>query len=158
MSTLLRWDPISRTQWNPFKDRSDLENRLATMLASRAATGDGGKEAMTVAEWSPLVDIIEDEKQFLIRAELPDMKKEQVKLTVENDVLTISGERKYEQETTEHKHHRIERAYGSFMRSFSVPDDADPDKVTADFKDGILQIKMAKSESKKPKHVDVKIA
>ena len=120
MNTLLRWDPISRTQWNPFKDRGELESRLATMLASRAATGDGGKEAMTVAEWSPLVDIMEDEKQFLIRAELPDMKKEQVKLTVENDVLTISGERKYEKETTGHKHHRIERAYGSFMRSFST--------------------------------------
>ena len=104
MNTLLRWDPITRTQWNPFKDGGELESRLAMMLASRAATGDGGKEAMTVAEWSPLVDIIEDEKQFLIRAELPDMKKEQVKLTVENDVLTISGERKYEKETTEHKH------------------------------------------------------
>jgi HSP20 family protein len=71
-----------------------LESRLATMLAARATTDDGRKETMTVAEWSPLVDIMEDEKQFLIRAELPDMKKEQVKLTVENDVLTISGERK----------------------------------------------------------------
>src|SRR4029078_4368995 len=118
MNTLLRWDPISRTQWNPFTDRGELESRLATMLASRAATGDGGKEAMTVAEWSPLVDIMEDEKQFLIRAELPDMKKEQVKLTVENDVLTISGERKYEKDTTEHKHHPLARAYRDVMAGF----------------------------------------
>ena len=82
MNTLLRWDPISRTRWNPFKDRDELESRLATMFATREATGNGGKEALTVAEWSPLVDIREDEKEYLIQAELPDMKKEDVRLTV----------------------------------------------------------------------------
>ena len=158
MNTLLRWDPISRTQWYPFKDRDELESRLATMLASRAATGDGGKEAMTVAEWSPLVDIIEDEKQFLIRAELPGMKKEQVKLTVENDVLTISGERKFEQEDKGTKHHRIERAYGSFVRSFSLPEDSDGGKVTADYKDGMLHVHLPKSEKAKPKAIEIKVA
>ena len=71
MNTLLRWDPISRTRWNPFKDRDELENRLATMLAAREVTGNGGKEALTVAQWSPLVDITEDEKEYLIKAELP---------------------------------------------------------------------------------------
>ena len=155
MNTLLRWDPISRTQWYPFKDRGELESRLATMLASRAATGDGGKEAMTVAEWSPLVDIIEDEKQFLIKAELPDMKKEQVKLTVENDVLTISGERKYEKETTGHKHHRIERAYGGFSRSFSIPAIVDEEKIRAEYKDGILKISLPKKEQVKPKQIQI---
>lgn len=158
MNTLLRWDPISRTQWYPFKDRDELESRLATMLATRATTGDGRKEAMTVAEWSPLVDIMEDEKQFLIRAELPDMKKEQVKLTVENDVLTISGERKYEKETTGHKHHRIERAYGSFMRSFSLPENTDGSKMSADYKDGMLTVRLPKSEKAKSKAVEVKVA
>ena len=98
MNTLLRWDPISRTRWNPYKDRDEFENRLATMLDAREATGNGGKEALTVAQWSPLVDITEEEKEYLIRAELPDMKKEDVRLTVENGVLTISGERKFEKE------------------------------------------------------------
>jgi len=111
-----------------------------------------------VAEWSPLVDIIEDEKQFLIRAELPDMKKEQVKLTVENDVLTISGERKYEQETTEHKHHRIERAYGSFMRSFSLPENTDGNELSADYKDGMLTVRLPKSEKAKSRAIEVKVA
>jgi len=156
MNTLVRWDPF-RTQWNPSKDRDELESRLATMLAARATTGDGRKEAMTVAEWSPLVDIMEDEKQFLIRAELPDMKKEQVKLTVENDVLTISGERKYEKETTGHKHHRIERAYGSFMRSFSLPENTDGSKVSADYKDGLLQVHLPKSVRSKPKAIEIKV-
>jgi HSP20 family protein len=159
MNTLSRWDPLSRTRWNPFNDRDELESRLATIFATRAATtGDGGKEAMTVAEWSPLVDIIEDEKQFLIRAELPDMKKEQVKLTVENDVLTISGERKYEKETTGHKHHRIERAYGSFMRSFSLPENTDGSKMSADYKDGMLTVRLPKSEKAKSKAIEVKVA
>jgi len=158
MNTLLHWDPISRTRWNPFNDRDELENRLATMFATRAATGDGGKEAMTVTEWSPLVDIIEDEKQYLIRAELSDMKKEQVKLTVENDVLTISGERKYEKETNGHKHHRIERAYGSFMRSFSLPENTDGSKMSADYKDGMLTVRIPKSEKAKSKAIEVKVA
>ena len=78
MNTLLRWDPF-KTRWNPLKDRDELESRLATLFATREATGNGGKEAMTVAEWSPLVDIMEDEKEYLIKAELPDMKKEDVR-------------------------------------------------------------------------------
>lgn len=100
MNTLLRWDPTSRTRWNPFKDhdRDELESRLATLLAAREATANGGKEALTVAQWSPLVDITEDEKEYLIKAELPGLKKEDVRLTVENDVLTVSGERKFEKE------------------------------------------------------------
>ena len=157
MNTLLRWDPF-KTRWSPLKDREELESRLATIIGLREATGNGGKEALTVAEWSPLVDIMEDEKQFLIRAELPDMKKEQVKLTVENDVLTISGERKYEKETTGHKHHRIERAYGSFMRSFSLPENTDGSKMSADYKDGMLTVRLPKSEKAKSKAVEVKVA
>ena len=117
-----------------------MESRLATLLATREPTGNGGKEALTVAQWSPLVDITEDEKEYLIKAELPDMKKEDVRLTVENGVLAISGERKFEKEEKGRKYHRIERAYGSFVRSFSLSEDADGSNVTANFKDGLLQV------------------
>lgn len=157
MNTLLRWDPISRTQWNPFKDREEWESRVATMLGTRAATGNGGKEALTVAQWSPLVDIIEDEKEYLIQAELPDMKKEDVRLTVENEVLAISGERKLEKEEKGKKYHRVERAYGSFVRTFSLPEDADGSKVTADFKDGMLHVHLPKSEKAKPKAIAITV-
>ena len=75
MNTILRWDPTSRTRWNLFKDRDELESRLATLFAGWEATGNGGKEALTVTHWSPLVDITEDEKEYLIKAELPDIKK-----------------------------------------------------------------------------------
>ena len=155
MNTLLRWDPVSRARWNPFKERDELESRMATLLAAREAAN-GGKEALTVNQWSPLVDITEDEKEYLIQAELPDMKKEDVRLTVENGVLSISGERKLEEEDKGRKYHRIERAYGSFVRSFSLSEDADESHVTAEFKDGVLQVHLPKSV-KTQKTVEIKI-
>ena len=158
MNTLLRWDPISGTRWNPFKDREEWESRVATMLGTREAPGHGGKEALTVAQWSPLVDITEDEKEYLIKAELPDMKKEDVRLTVENEVLAISGERNFEKEEKGKKYHRIERAYGSFVRSFSLPEDADGSTVSADYKDGLLHVHLPKSQKAKPKAIEIKVA
>jgi HSP20 family protein len=127
------------------------------MFATREAAGNGGKEALTVAQWTPLVDITEDEKEYLIKAELPEMKKEDVRLTVENDVLAISGERKFEKEEKGRKYHRVERAYGSFVRSFSLPEDADGSKVTAGFNDGMLQVHLPKSVKAKPKAIEIKV-
>jgi HSP20 family protein len=140
------------------KEREELESRLAAMFGHRASTGNGGKEALTVAEWSPLVDIVESEREYLIKAELPEMRKEDVRLTVENEVLTISGERKFEKEEKGRKHHRIERAYGSFVRSFTLPEDADGSKVTADYKDGLLLVHLPKSEKAKPKSIEIKVS
>lgn len=157
MNTILRWDPMNRTRWNPFKDRDELEGRLATLFTGGEMTGNGGKEALTVTQWSPLVDIMEDEKEYLIKAELPDMKKEDVRLTVEDDVLAISGERKFEKEEKSKKYHRVERAYGSFVRSFSLPEDANGSKVTADFKDGMLHVHLPKSAQAKPKAIEIKV-
>ena len=108
------------------------------------------KESITLAEWSPLVDITEDDKEYRIKAELPEIKKEEIKFTVENGVLVISGERKLEKEEKGRKYHGVERAYGSFVRSFSLPDDADADKVNAEFNDGVLKVHIAKSESARP--------
>ena len=118
----------------------------------------GDKELMTVAEWAPAVDITEDDKEYLVKAELPEVKKEDVKVTVENGILTISGERKFEKEEKGKKYHRIERAYGSFVRSFGLPDDADPSKVAAKFANGLLKVQVAKSESARPKQIEVTVA
>jgi HSP20 family protein len=155
MGALTRWEPIGR--WDPFKELEDMQSRLATLFGRMPVRKDGGKEAMTVAEWVPLVDIVEDEKEYLIKAELPEVKKEDVKVTVEDDVLTITGERKYEKEEKGKKYHRVERAYGSFERSFTLPEDADGSKVSAEFKDGILKVRLPKSEKAKPKAVEVKV-
>ena len=157
MSTLMRWEPMSR--WNPLKEVEDLEKRLSQLLGRGAPTGSSEKnEMITVAQWSPVVDISEDEKEYAVKAELPDVKKEDIKLNVHDDVLTITGERRYEKEEKGKKYHRVERAYGSFMRSFTLPEDADGTKVTAEYKDGLLNVRVPKSEKAKPKTIEVKVA
>lgn len=146
------------TTWDPFKELNELEHRLATIFGRAPVRKSGGKEeAMTVAEWAPLVDITEDEKEYLIKAELPEVKKDDVKVSVQDGILTISGERKSEKEEKNKKFHRVEWAYGSFSRSFTLPEDADADKVAGDFKDGVLKVHVPKSEKAKPKKIEVKV-
>ena len=147
------------THWDPFKEMNDLQKRLTSIFGlSPTRVSNGQRETLTVSQWSPIVDITEDEKEYLIKAELPEVRKEDVKLTVENGVLTLSGERKFEKEEKNRKYHRIERAYGSFARSFSLPDDADAGKVTAEFKDGLLSVRVAKNEKALPKTIEVKVS
>ena len=137
----------------------DIHDRLFTLFKNtQPRNGSGEQESLTVSEWTPLVDITEDDKEYLIKAELPEVKKEEVKVTVENGLLTISGERKIEKEEKGKRYHRVERAYGSFVRSFSLPDDADGNKVNAEFKEGVLRVHLAKSEHTKPKQIDVKVS
>ncbi|HEU5407635.1 MAG TPA: Hsp20/alpha crystallin family protein [Nitrospira sp.] len=156
MSGLTRWEPTTR--WNPFKEIEEMEKRLSSFFGRTPVTTGDKKEAITVAEWSPLVDISEDEKEYVIKAEVPEMKKEEIKINVHDDVLVISGERKYETEEKGKKYHRVERAYGSFMRSFVLPEDADGSKVNAEYKDGVLKVHLPKSEKAKPKAIEVKVA
>jgi HSP20 family protein len=160
MSTLTKWNPF-RTQspWDPFRDLENLENRLASLWGRAPARTNGGHdETASLAEWSPPVDITEDDKEYTIKAELPDIKKEDVKVTVQDGVLNITGERKLEKEEKGKKYHRIERAYGSFQRSFTVPENADSSKVNASFKDGVLMVKLPKTEKAQSKKVQVEVA
>jgi HSP20 family protein len=151
MNALIRWHPI--------KEMEDLENRLARFFGlAHARTTPGGQELMTVAEWAPSVDISEDDKEWLVKADLPEVKKEDVKVTVENGMLTVTGERKFEKEEKDKKYHRIERSYGNFFRSFMLPEGADGAKVSADFKDGVLKVHLPKNEKPKAKAVEVKVA
>ena len=147
------------TRWDPFKELDELQSRLSTLFGRSPVRKNGEKdEMMTVAEWAPLVDIVEDDHEYLIKAELPEVKKEEVKVTVQDGVLSLAGDRKFLKEETNKKYHRLERAYGSFVRTFSLPEDADETKVTADFKEGILQVHLPKSEKARPKNIEVQIA
>ena len=144
------------TKWNPFRELEEIQSRLSSLFGRTPLRG-LGEETMTVSEWTPLVDITEDEKEYLIKAELPEVKKEDVKVTVENGTLSITGERKLEKEEKGKKFHRVERSYGSFMRSFTLPEGTTGDKVSAEFKDGVLKVHLPKSEEVKPKSIDVKV-
>ena len=138
--------------WNQFKELEDLRNSLGSLFGRpQAQRIEGQEEPMRV-------DISEDAKEYLIKAELPEVKKEDVKITMEDGTLTITGDRKYEKEENGKKYHRVERAYGSFGRSFSLPDDASPGKVTADFKDGVLKVHLAKDEKARPQQVEVSVS
>jgi len=147
------------TRWSPWKELEDMEKRLSTIFGrAPMATNGEKKEAISVAEWSPLVDITEDDKEYIVKAEIPEMKKDDIKINVHDEVLSISGERKYEKEEKGKKYHRVERAYGSFMRSFTLPEDADGSKVNAEYKDGVLKVHLPKSERAKPKTIEIKVA
>jgi HSP20 family protein len=146
------------TRWDPFKEMEELQSRFTKLFGLRPArTENGGRELMTITEWAPSVDIIENEKEYLVKADLPEIRKEEVKVTVENGVLTITGERKFEKEEKDKKYHRIERSYGNFLRSFTLPDGADGSKASAEFQDGVLKVHLPKSEKAKPKAVEVKV-
>jgi HSP20 family protein len=157
MTGLTRWEPITR--WSPLKDLEEMEKRLSSVIERAIGVPNGDKkEAISVAEWSPVVDITEDEKEYVIKAEIPEMKKEDIKISVHEDVLSISGERKYEKEEKGKKYHRVERSYGSFVRTFTLPEDADGSKIAAEYKDGLLKVRLPKSEKPKSKAMEVKIS
>jgi HSP20 family protein len=147
------------TRWNQIKQLEALQQGLGSLFSRSAVQWpDGQEEPMAVAEWSPLVDISEDDKEYLIKAELPDVKREDVKVTAEEGTLTITGQRKFEKEEKNKRYHRVERAYGSFGRSFSFPDDASPGKVSAEFKDGLLTVRLAKVAKPKPQQVEINVS
>jgi len=149
---------MALVRWDPFRELEEVSDRLNRMFARPVASGTNGKETMIVADWTPSVDISETEGEYLIKAEIPDVKKEDVKVTVEDGVLTIQGQRKQEKEEKGTKYHRIERSYGSFVRTFSLPDVIETDRVKAEFKDGVLNLHLPKSERAKPKAIEVKVA
>lgn len=143
--------------WNPFRELDEVQNRLGQFFGGTFPRSGNGNGGLKLADWSPQVDISEDEKEYLIKADLPEMKKEEIKVNVTEGVLSVSGERKTEKEEKNKKFHRIERSYGTFERSFTVPEDADGTKVSAEFKEGVLKVHLPKSPVAKPKAIEVKV-
>jgi len=149
MSNIVRWDPFSEMDrlFNQLMPRSRLSwPRLAL-------NDDGGSKL----EWSPSADISETDKEYLVRAELPAVKKEEVKVTVDGGMLTIEGERKQQKEEKNERFHRVESLYGSFARSFSLPDNVDAAAIRCESKDGVLSVHIPKKEIEKHKPVEIKV-
>lgn len=146
------------TTWNPYQELERLQDRvMRAMRLTPTHSDDDSNSLLAASDWSPAVDITEDDKEYLITADLPQISKDDVKVVVENGSLIIKGERRHEVEHKDKKVHRIERRYGSFYRSFSLPDDADGNRVTANFKDGVLRVTLPKSEEKKPRQIEVQV-
>lgn len=147
---------MSLTRWDPYRDIEELSKSMNRMFA-RSTPGPAGREAMTAPDWVPCVDISETNEEYLIKAELPEVRKEDVKVSVEHGILRLSGERKVEKEEKGRTYHRVERAHGQFMRSFTLPENVGEENVRAEFKDGVLAVHMMKTAAPKPKTIDIKI-
>jgi HSP20 family protein len=147
-------------RWNPFQEMEAMHRRMASLL--NGSTLDRGQnqteENLTLREWTPLVDIVEDDQEYLIKMELPGVKREEVKVTVDNGALTISGERQVDRDEKHQKYHRIERYYGRFERSFIIPNGSEASDVRAEFKDGVLWVHLAKGEKARPRQIEIKVA
>jgi len=141
------------TRWNPFVELDDIQQRLNRLFLDRSAkTGEA-----SFADFMPPVDIEETEAEFLVKADLPDVKKDEIKIHVQEGVLTIEGERRHEKEEKGRRFHKIEREYGRFVRRFALPTAVDADQVRAEFKDGVLLVVLPKAPATKPRMVDVQV-
>ncbi|HEY7179850.1 MAG TPA: Hsp20/alpha crystallin family protein [Blastocatellia bacterium] len=116
-----------------------------------------GGENWSLATWAPACDIYETDNEIVVKAELPEVKREDVHVSIENNLLTVRGERKFSDETKKENYHRVERSYGEFIRSFTLPSLVDANEVNAEFKDGVLRVTLAKREEAKPKQIEVKV-
>ncbi|MCF6266515.1 MAG: Hsp20/alpha crystallin family protein [Desulfuromusa sp.] len=142
-------------KWDPFRE---MEGMLDPYSKSLDWPFRGGRDLNTTgADWAPRADITETDDAFTITAEVPGIKRDDVKISIEDHVLSIHGENKQEKEEEGKKFHRIERFYGSFNRSFSLPENVNEDKIDAIFKDGVLTLTIPKTEVKKPKAIEIKV-
>lgn len=149
---------MNLTKWDPLSELEAMSSHLNRIFGRPALPGAAAHDMLKMADWTPSVDISETDKEFVIKAEIPGVKKEDVKVTIESGMLTIKGERKMEKEEKGKKFHRVERSYGSFVRSFRIPDGVDESKVKAEFKDGVMNVALPKSEKAKSKALEIPVA
>jgi len=154
---------MSLVRWNPARELaawpSDLFGiqREMNRLFDNFFRGDVKDGDLAMSSWTPAIDIAEHDNEYIVKAELPGVSRDDVKITLESNILTIRGEKRIDKETKEENYHRIERSYGSFQRSFTLPTTVKNDKIDAVYKDGILTVSLPKAEEAKPKQIEVKV-
>lgn len=147
---IVRW-------WDPWRDLSAIQEKMNQLFEDTFARGRGREEGFASAMWAPAVDIYETDEAVVVKAEVPGVDRDNVAIEVKDGILTLKGERKFEKEVKEENYHRMERSYGTFVRSFSVPASVDPDKITARLRDGVLEVTLPKVEKAKPKQIKVEV-
>ena len=144
-------------RWDPFRELEAIQARLGRLVGDRPMRGIDTDD-LSFAEWAPAVDIQETDKEYVVKADLPEVKKDDVKVEFEDGVLTVEGERKQEKEEKGKKFHKIERSYGKFVRRFELPTEVDATKLSAEFKEGVLNVHLPKSPNGKSKAIAVKVS
>ena len=142
------------TRFEPFREFASLQNQMNRLLQQETV---GREEALLQSSFAPPVDIYEDEHSYTLKLEVPDIEEKDIDVKLENSTLTVSGERKFEKEEKEENYRRVERRYGSFMRSFTLPQTIDSETVTADYDKGLLKIRLAKKAEAKPKQIKISV-
>ena len=148
---------MALVKWDPFRDIITLRERMDRMFEDSLSRFRMPEEATMPTFWSPSVDIYETDENIVLKAELPGVDKKEVSVEVKDSTLILKGERKREKEVKEENYHRVERSFGTFMRSFSLPVSVKQDQVKAKFKDGVLEVTLPKAEEAKPKQVKVEV-
>jgi HSP20 family protein len=142
--------------WNPFRDFMSLRDEMNRLVNEFTGQGGGEGEMWRAGSWSPPVDIYETDDALIVKAELPGFSKEDVNIEIRDNALLLSGSRKREAEVKEENYHRMERSYGGFQRSFLLPTTIDQEKVTASYKDGVLELRLPKVESAKARRIAIR--
>lgn len=140
---------------DPFRELFELQRNINELLDESVGAK---REDVALKAWAPAVDVYEDENSFLIKADLPEVRREDVKVSLNENTLSISGERRVEHEDKRENYHRVERSYGQFYRSFTLPPNVNTEAINAQFKDGVLRLTLPKKEEAKPKQIDVKVS
>jgi HSP20 family protein len=146
---------MNLVKWNPWKEMSVLQNRMNRLFYEPFLRSDREDDELSMGAWYPAVDMFDNDDKIIIKAELPGMKKDDFSVDVKDRVLTLSGERNYDNEVKEENYYRRERTYGMFKRAFHLPADVDADNIKAEFKDGVLRVEIPKPEKQKPKQITV---
>jgi len=144
------------TRWEPFREFSTMQDRMNRLLRE-SFSPEGPEEALTTTSFAPPVDIYEDEHNITLKIEVPGIDEKDIDVRIENNTLTVHGERKFEKEEKEENFRRVERQYGGFTRSFTLPSSVDPGQVSADYDKGVLKINLAKKAEAKPKQIKVNV-
>ena len=149
---------MSLVRWDPFRELEDMSARLNRLFNQPLARRMPDDEGTLLADWAPAVDVQETDSEYLVKADLPEVKKEDIRVDIQDGMLSVRGERRQEKEEKGKKFHRIERASGRFERRLAVPAEVDAQTVVAEFKDGVLKVHLPKSAGAKPKTVEVKVS
>lgn len=144
-------------RWTPFRELATMQDRMNKLFEDVMKSPYRADEGLSTATWAPVVDIYETDKEIVMKAELPEMEQKDIEIKVEDNILAISGERKMEKEVKEESYHRIERSYGCFHRSFTLPHTVDREKIKAGYKDGVLKVVLPKKEEVKPKQIKIDV-
>ena len=144
------------TRWDPFREFNTLQDRMNRLFRDSFGQ-EGREEALTTSTFAPPVDVYEDEHNIVLKVEVPGIEEKDIDVRIENNMLSIHGERKFEKEEKEENYRRVERSYGSFVRSFTLPNTVDAEQVSADYDKGVLKIKLSKKAEAKPKQIKVNV-